>query len=133
VTRLTVAAVIGRIIQSHRHLITLPLRELALQTPNQTFFSLVCSPFCWRETSKDFVLPSFGLFSLELRDAGFDCFESHEDHQTLDHRVRGDGRKGSAPTKHPQEAREDLDTVRQRTQLVQSDIYLKPKGGFAHL
>ena len=71
---------IGRVVQLHRHLIALALRELALQTPNKRFFSLVRSLFCWGKTSEDFILPSFGLFSLELRDAGFDCFESHKGH-----------------------------------------------------
>jgi hypothetical protein len=72
--------VIGRIIQPRRLLITLPLGELALQTPNECFFSLLCNPFRGGKASENFILPSLGLFFLKLRDAGFDCFESHKGH-----------------------------------------------------
>jgi hypothetical protein len=55
---------------------------LALQTPNEPFFSLVCNPFRGGKASENFILPSLGLFFLELRDAGFDCFESHKSRWT---------------------------------------------------
>ena len=88
-----IAAAIGRIIQPKRLSITLPLRELALQTPNGSFFSLLCNLFRGAKASENFILPSLGLFFLKLRDAGFDCFEFHKRHWTQASRRQGNGRQ----------------------------------------
>ena len=95
-----IAAAIGRIIQPKRLSITQPLRELALQTPNGSFFSLLCNLFRGAKASENFILPGLGLFFLKLRDAGFDCFESHKRHRTQASRRQGNGSQERIPSNH---------------------------------